>query len=92
MGYYIQTGTNTGKAETIAKKFNGKIIARPNSFSDVPKDKGLICVINNGMFDAAGFVYSEQEFKAFCYGSDTRGKTWVLIPIEDAKRESNYDG
>lgn len=90
MGYYIQTAGNHNKADEIVRKFNGEIISRPAKFSDVPVDKGLVCVLDNMIFEAAGFVYDEREFDAFTQPADARPHTWLLIDRKDAERETNY--
>jgi len=90
MGYYIETKTNFGKADIIRNENNGISIPRPKSFADIPLDKGLICIIDNGMFEAAAFCYSEQEFEAFNDPEDTRHKSWVIIPRDKAEKLSGY--
>ena len=37
----------------------------------------LICVVNNGIFEAAGYCDSEREYQAFTHPSDDRLKTWL---------------
>ena len=92
MGFYIETGGNTRKAEYIASHYDGKIIPRPNSFSDIPTDKGLICVVNNvGLgFEAAAFCFDADEFTAFTDSRDYRPKKWVVMDLEKAKELSGY--
>ena len=71
MGYYIQTPENLFKADQLeilhgAKRFTfGQSMVE--SFNNLPEDKALICVVNNGPFEAAGLCFSEDEFKAFEY-------------------------
>jgi len=84
MGYYIETGTNKGKAEIICEKHGGEIIECPLYFSEIPDDKALICVVDNGIFEAAGYCYSESEFHAFTELSDHRPKTWLIMEKEKA--------
>jgi hypothetical protein len=49
------------------------LIAKPDKF--VPN---LVCVINNGIFGAAGYMYNENELKVFTDEHDTRPKTWFI--------------
>jgi hypothetical protein len=65
MGYYIQVPDNTNKAGQIVKIYGAEIVPCPSDYNAVPKDKALICVVQNGDFDAAGFAYCEQEFQKF---------------------------
>lgn len=77
MGFYINTtstGSSLGYDKARALVADGfKSITQPESFSEVPDDKGLVCVVDNGMFQAAGYAYDEREFQAFT-GIDDRPK------------------
>jgi hypothetical protein len=80
MGYYIQTKVNTGKAAEIireqgAKKLSGSFEAR----KEFEKGEGVICVVCNGPFDAAGFCHSSEEIDAFDRPDDPRPKTWLSM-------------
>jgi hypothetical protein len=88
MGYYIETGTNLDKANILVKNQNAQIIDRPSAFKDGPKDKALICVVNNGPFEAAAYCYSEREFLDFNDPSDFRRKQWLIMDKELAKKLS----
>ena len=78
MGYYIQTNSNTGKASIIAKEHGGVIVSYGEA-KEAMKDatKGVIVVLNNGFFEAAGFAYNQEEFDAFT--SDMRPKHYVIL-------------
>lgn len=41
---------------------------------------GLVCVIENGTFDAAGVAFDEMEFRRFVDGRDGRHWTWLMMP------------
>jgi len=47
-------------------------------------EEDLVCVVENGLFDAAGYVFSQQELEDFQYSNprspDRRRKTWLHIP------------
>ena len=94
MGYYIETpGQNTGKAQRICNDHKDAfIIPQPISFSKVPDKMGLICVVENGLFDAAGYCYNEQEFLAFSDLDDPRRKTWILMDKVKAEKLSGHIG
>jgi hypothetical protein len=40
----------------------------------------LICVVSNGLFDAAGYCFSQEEFNAFNKPSDGRPRVWLTHP------------
>lgn len=65
MGYYINPGGNTGKAQKLVEMYNAEIIEQPKTFLEVPKDKALICVVENDGWDAAGVCVDEREFLRF---------------------------
>lgn len=85
MGIYIETPLPRKKAEQIVNIYHGTTILahQPEQFA-VPKDKMLICVVNNGIFDAAGLVYNEREFRGFTVPADGRPKTWLLMDRKTA--------
>ena len=89
MGYYIE-GPNKSKAEFIVSEYDGKIIPCPKEFNDIPKDKGLICVVDNGPFEAAGYCYDEREFQAFSNPKDLRPKKWLMIDRKTVNSLTHY--
>jgi hypothetical protein len=84
MGFYIQAPLNLGKAEWISSEYGeAQLIPQPEKFSDIPEEKFLICVVNNGPFEAAAVIYSEQEFREFTADStDNRPKKFLLLSRE----------
>lgn len=95
MGYYINhnsAGADLGANKAKALIFDGDAIevAMPKNFDDIPEDKALICCINNGKFEAAGYAFSEQEFHVFALREDSRPKTWLLMDKELAEKLSGY--
>jgi len=54
-------------------------------FSSIPKDKVLVCLVDNYIFQAAGVAYDEREFIEFNSPDDDRPKTWFLIDREKAR-------
>jgi len=82
MGYYIEVPKDLNKAQQIVDIHGGTIIPKPSSFAEVPADQALICVVGNGLFDAAGIAYDEREFEAFSAPDRSgyqRPRTWVLL-------------
>lgn len=75
MGYYINQNS---KGEVLGyKKFRGLVedgampIAPPTEWRE-----GLVCVIDNGIFDAACYAHSKEEMEA-CLEEDGRWKRWL---------------
>ncbi len=93
MGYYINTGHNVGKAEwLIVNEGAMELMDVPTRLSELPTElNGLICVVNNGPFEAAGFIYNDRELEAFSDPSDYRDKRWLVLPLERAKELSGYN-
>jgi hypothetical protein len=93
MGFYIQVPNNKNKAQQLCDIHGGTIIEEPKTFNDIPLDKGLVCVVENGYFDAAALCYNEKEFEEFRAPdgySVQRKRTWVLLDNELAKSLSGY--
>lgn len=80
MGYYINNladGTELpgkGKAKALIESGGARLIDRPDGFVE-----DLVCVVDNGPFDAAGYCFSEEEFKVFA-SNDGRSKRWLIVP------------
>ena len=93
MGYYIQTDKPTGKAQQLMEiPGTEKIVSGVPTWSEIPSDKALICVVQNGPFDAAALAYSEKELEVFSLPNDLRPKTWLLMDKENAHELAGYKG
>jgi hypothetical protein len=88
MGYYIQ-GPATGKAWHILDTIGGRIIPQPATFAP-EAGQAIICVVNNGAFEAAGLVWRAAEFVAFTSPDDPRSKIWLSVPKEAAHKAAGY--
>ena len=77
MGYYINKDSkgkilpSLGKVEALVSD-GATIMSQPEY---VPEK--TVCVVNNFIFEAAAYAYSEQEFIRFI-DRDVRPKTWLL--------------
>ncbi len=74
MGYYINR-TSTGRTLLPKGKANalvndGATIVDGSSFQE-----NLICVVDNGLFEAAAYAYSENEYEEF--KSTNRNQVWL---------------
>lgn len=90
MGYYIQTPTNKNKADFIVDNYGARIVNEIPKWSD---DEAIICVIDNGPFEAAGYAYSPQELEEFASADlrdPQRVRTWLKMDKTLAKKLSGY--
>jgi hypothetical protein len=77
MGKYINQTSKEHMDSSFASKCKSlmedgaKPISAPSEFSE-----NLVCVVDNGLFAAAGYCYSQEEFIAFTRPSDSRRKSW----------------
>jgi hypothetical protein len=81
MGVYIELPESNNKAGQLIKLGAEDMGFPPMTLSEVPKGKTLVCVICNGLFDAAAVAYNHKELEEFKM-SDGRQKTWFLIDTE----------
>lgn len=78
MGKYLNVDSKGQSLGTHGKA--EKLIADGAIEINPPKawEENLVCVVENGMFEAAGYCYSPEEFRAFSLLDDNRPKTWLL--------------
>lgn len=80
MGLYIQVPLPRDKTQQIVDEYAGKVISAPPAmYHQIPKNKALIIVVNNGPFEAAGFVHDEREFKAWIEPCDPRPTQYLYM-------------
>lgn len=81
MGRYINELAN-GKKLPSHKKADFILSNIPEA-QTIPEPKefrpNLVCVVENGLFDAAAYCDSENEMKVFAR-EDGRNKTWLIVP------------
>lgn len=84
MGYYIETdGTHNKAQELVDKRGAHRVLNVPTITIKGLADagEGLVCVVENGIFDAAAICYSETEREAFADPADPRAKAWLAMPL-----------
>ena len=97
MGYYLQTpGRHHGKADALIQKYGGfEISSPPDSLSDLMPNQALICVVDNGPFEAAGLAYSEEELEAFATETtldNPRPMRWIVLGNkEQVHKDAGYE-
>ena len=81
MGYYVNS-TSRGTILPACNKADylildgGKEILEPQEFQE-----NLICVVENGLFDAALYCYCESEMNVAKNPEDLRPKRWIVHPM-----------
>ena len=90
MGYYIQVLKNKGKAQQIVDLYGGRIALSPPSFEDIAEGEAIICVVDNGPFEAAGFCFNQRELNDFSYYDD-RPRVWVVMGRKRACELTGYE-
>lgn len=90
MGYYIQ-GPACGKAAFICEEHGGMLVSEETA-SDLIDDPdfGVVVIMQNGPFDAAGFAFSRAEFAAFTDPYDRRPKQFVVMDRKEAEQLSGF--
>lgn len=80
MGKYINQTSNGAMGSSYNSKREAliadgaKVLINPTRFVN-----NMVCVVNNGIFAAAAYVYSEGEFVEFSnVEEDPRPKTWFI--------------
>ena len=84
MGYYIGKVPSglpldaLGKARALAQIPGARQIGQP-----IVWQPNLVCVIDNGNFEAAGYIYNQAELEEFARrdsGEPQRRRTWLIVP------------
>jgi hypothetical protein len=79
MGYYIEVPEPNDKAQQLVELLDATKIPTPSEFFVAPTGMTLLCVVENGPFDAVAIIYDEHECEEFSDPSDGRPKTWLLL-------------
>lgn len=88
MGFYVQ-GPNFGKEKHIAEKFHAVEVTQEQARQALHEGKGVVCVLTNALFEAAGFAYDEREFDSFADPTDHRPKKWLVMDRQTLEIETN---
>lgn len=81
MGYYIQCDSPKGKAQQIIDALGAIEINQDEAgfFVKEGADCAVVCVVDNGLFEAAAYCYNPTEFRQFTRPEDDRPKKWLLV-------------
>jgi len=78
MGYYINENS---KGESLPSRGKARaLILDGAKVVNATFQPNLVCVVENGLFDAAGYCYNEKEFTIFNDPTDYREKIWLVHP------------
>lgn len=94
MGYYINTINGVdlpkrAKANALIQQGAQLVFIVPDSIAEVPPGKALVCVVQNGPFDAAAVIIDDRELKAVANPSDGRPRSWLMMDRETAFKAAN---
>ena len=78
MGMYVNP-TN-GPKEGWLNAHAEHVLTKAPKWDDVSFNKGIVCLVNNGPFTAAGICYSRDELECFADPKDMRPKVWFIVP------------
>lgn len=78
MGKYINNISGVslpaeGKADVLIAN-GAQEIEQPQTFKE-----NLVCVVDNGYFEAAAYCFDKNEFKNFTQPEDFRPKRWLIL-------------
>ncbi len=93
MGYYIETGSRSDKSRWLVKNHQAEILQDLAAARLAQSaGKGVVVVLDNGMFEAAGFAFSPEELDALgvITPGDIRRRTFVAMDLAKAKELSGY--
>lgn len=94
MGYYINR-TNSGVQLPPRGKLLTMILAGDIYIilgDETPKEwqKNLVCIVDNGTFEGAGYIFDEEEFKRFTWNEDKDGRPKMWCIVKNAAYLSGY--
>jgi hypothetical protein len=85
MADYIEVPDPFDKAQQLVGMYGAEILPRqPGGLDEVSSDKALVCVLDNGVWEAASYIAVEEEFARFVDPADHRTRTWLLMDRQRA--------
>lgn len=87
MGYYINEDSKGNPLPPVGK-FTYLIEDGGIPISGKEFVENMVCIVNNGPFEAAGYLFNQREYEAFANPHDLRPKRYIVH--EKAKQLSGY--
>ncbi len=83
MGKYINVIDGMPLGSSFESKCRALIENGAEQVSGSDYLQNMICVVDNGLFAAAGWAYNEDEWKAFNYPCGRRKQWFVMDGVEN---------
>lgn len=81
MGLYIEVPHSKSKAaQILTLSPEAKMVSDPPEWEDIPEGMMVVCVVDNGPFEAAHVSYTKREYSRVLH-PDSRPRTWLLVPV-----------
>ena len=91
MGYYLNVPASD-KAQYLLNNYDAIPLESEVQAREAFKEGfGVVCVVDNGPFEAAAFAFSEAELEEFAR-PDPRPKTWLAMDRKLAEQLSGFKG
>jgi hypothetical protein len=86
MTLYLDLPGPRGKLDRLISQYRAEVLAGPpGGLDEVPTGKALVCVSDQGDYEAAGYILTETEFATWT-DHDDPDNTWLLMERETADR------
>ena len=93
MGFYIEVPRPWMKAIQLVADYGARAITREDArkiLSNPDRTEGVVVVVENPTFEAAGYAYGLTEFERFMDPEDRRPMSILAMPREKAELMSNF--
>jgi len=91
MGFYIGYPQDGDKVKLITEEYGGIILSEPPKPENFPSSQAIICVVDNGSWEAAAFCYKVEELQIFLDDTSERPKVWILMDRQKACELSGFE-
>lgn len=79
MGFYTTQKMPHGKVYDLQARRSAIKISMDAALEMDANTTGIICVVDNGPFEAAGWAFSNLELRRFCRMDDPRPRTYLKM-------------